>query len=179
MDTIVVNAAGCGSAMKEYGHLLRDDPAWAARAKAFAAKVRDVTEVLAGFDRRAHRGIRCRCASPITTPVIWRTRQGVRQQPRELLASIPGVTVVPIAESEICCGSAGIFNLVQPEMAAALGDRKAGHIDDDRRRRRGHLESRMHPADPRRRRTAPVTVPVVHIVEILDASIRGVEPAAI
>jgi glycolate dehydrogenase iron-sulfur subunit len=128
VDTIAVNAAGCGSAMKEYGHLLRDDPAWAERAQAFSARVRDITEVLAASDPpRAPR-------KPLGLTVAYHDAchlghaQGIRQEPRALLASIPGVTVVPFEESEICCGSAGIFNLVQPEMAGQLGRRKADHI---------------------------------------------------
>lgn len=128
VDVVAVNAAGCGSAMKEYGHLLRNDPEWAGRAKTFAAKVKDVTEVLSeiGPPRAARR------AMPLTVAYHDACHlghaQGVRDQPRALLASIPGVTVVAVAESDLCCGSAGIFNLVQPDMAAALGRRKAGHL---------------------------------------------------
>jgi glycolate oxidase iron-sulfur subunit len=86
-----------------------------------------VTELLAGMEPRAAR-------RPMTMRVAYHDAchlahaQGVRREPRAVLASIPGVTIVPIGEGEICCGSAGIFNLVQPEMANALGDRKAGHI---------------------------------------------------
>jgi glycolate dehydrogenase iron-sulfur subunit len=128
VDTIAVNAAGCGSAMKEYGHLLRNDSVWAERAAAFSQKVRDVTEILATCDPpRASR-------RPLTRKVAYHDAchlahaQGVRAEPRKVLASIPGVTVVPFEESEICCGSAGIFNLVQPELASQLGKRKADNI---------------------------------------------------
>jgi glycolate oxidase iron-sulfur subunit len=128
VDTIAVNAAGCGSAMKEYGHLLRNDAEWAERAKTFSSKVRDVTEVLASCDPP------CAPRRTLNLKVAYHDAchlahaQGVRSEPRKLLASIPGVNVVPIEESEICCGSAGIFNLVQPEMAAQLGRRKADNI---------------------------------------------------
>jgi glycolate oxidase iron-sulfur subunit len=127
VDVVAINAAGCGSAMKEYGRLLRDDATWAERAQVFSAKVRDVTEILAGMDARAAR-------RPMPIRVAYHDAchlahaQGVRREPRAVLASIPGVTIVPIGESDICCGSAGIFNLVQPELAATLGDRKAAHI---------------------------------------------------
>lgn len=127
LDVVAINAAGCGSAMKEYGHLLRDDPAWAERARAFSAKVRDVSEILASMDSRAPR-------QPMNLRVAYHDAchlahaQGIRDPPRQALQSIPGVSLVPFAEGEICCGSAGIFNLVQPEMAAELGDRKASHI---------------------------------------------------
>jgi glycolate oxidase iron-sulfur subunit len=128
VDAIVVNAAGCGSSLKEYGHLLRGDAAFAERARAFSAKVKDVTEVLAALpSTRAER-------KPMPLRVAYHDAchlahaQGVRRQPRELLQQIPGVTLVPFGENEICCGSAGIFNLVQPELARQLGDRKGAHI---------------------------------------------------
>ena len=128
VDRIVVNAAGCGSSMKEYGELLHDDAAWADRARAFSAKVRDVSEVLVEIgEPRAKR-------HPVKARVVYHDAchlahaQGVRAEPRAVLAAIPGVEVLTPAESEICCGSAGIYNLVQPEPAEQLGERKARHI---------------------------------------------------
>jgi glycolate oxidase iron-sulfur subunit len=99
--------------------------------------------------------------------------QGIRQEPRDLLAAIPGVTLVPVAESDICCGSAGIFNLVQPEMAAELGRRKAAHIaaaspDIIATTNPGCMLQITAAA-----RAAGNDRPIVHVVEILDASIRG------
>jgi glycolate dehydrogenase iron-sulfur subunit len=173
VDAVVINAAGCGSSMKEYGDLLKDDPAWAARARAFAAKVRDVTEVLAGFDApRADR-------HPLAMRIAYHDAchlahaQGIRAEPRAVLASIPGLTVTPIDESEICCGSAGIFNLVQPQMAAELGRRKVGHIaatnpDAVATTNPGCIvqidASARAAGQPRR---------VFHVVELVDASISG------
>ncbi|HYN90902.1 MAG TPA: heterodisulfide reductase-related iron-sulfur binding cluster [Thermoleophilaceae bacterium] len=128
-ETVVVNAAGCGSAMKDYAHLLRDEPEWAERAGAFAAKVRDVTELLAEAGPRAER-------RPVELKVAYHDAchlahaQGVRAQPRELLLGIPGLELVEPAEWELCCGSAGIYNLVQPEAAAELGERKARNLLD-------------------------------------------------
>jgi glycolate oxidase iron-sulfur subunit len=128
VDRIVVNAAGCGSSMKEYGELFHDDPAWTERARAFTAKVRDVSEVLMEIgEPRAKR-------HPIQARVVYHDAchlahaQGVRAEPRALLAAIPGVEVLTPAEPEICCGSAGIYNLVQPEAAEQLGERKARNI---------------------------------------------------
>jgi glycolate dehydrogenase iron-sulfur subunit len=128
VDRIVVNAAGCGSSMKEYGELFHDDPAWAERARAFSASVRDVAEVLVEVgEPRAKR-------HPISARVVYHDAchlahaQGVRAEPRALLAAIPGVEVLTPAEAEICCGSAGIYNLVQPEPAEQLGERKARNI---------------------------------------------------
>jgi glycolate oxidase iron-sulfur subunit len=123
-DHVVVNAAGCGSAMKDYGHLLRDDAAWAARAQRFCAQVRDVHELLADVPARAVR-------HPLPLTVAYHDAchlahaQGVRSQPRELLRSIPGLVLVEPTGWELCCGSAGIYNLTRPEAAAELGARKA------------------------------------------------------
>jgi glycolate oxidase iron-sulfur subunit len=123
-DVVVANAAGCGSAMKEYGHLLRDDPVWAERAEAFAAKVRDVTELLAEHEPRAPR-------RPVDLVAVHHDAchlahaQAVRAAPRALLTSIPGVELREPENWERCCGSAGIYNLVKPGPAAELGRMKA------------------------------------------------------
>jgi glycolate oxidase iron-sulfur subunit len=173
VDVIVVNAAGCGSSMKSYGDLFRNDPVWSKRAQAFSAKVRDVTEVLAALTpARAPR-------HELTMRVAYHDAchlahaQGVRQQPRDLLSSIPGVSVVPIAEGDICCGSAGIFNLVQPEMASELGRRKASNIADAK----PDIVATTNPGCMLQitaaGRAAGGSPPVVHVVELLDASIRG------
>jgi glycolate oxidase iron-sulfur subunit len=178
VDTIVVNAAGCGSTLKEYGELLHDDPVWAARAAAFSAKVRDVTEVLT--ELQPSRAVR----HPMPLRIAYHDAchlahgQGVRQQPRALLDAIPGVSIEPFAESELCCGSAGIFNLLQPEMAGALGRRKADHIDATG----ADAVVTSNPGCIMQIRAAAQAAgqhrPIVHIVEILDASMRGLEPAA-
>jgi glycolate oxidase iron-sulfur subunit len=173
VDTVVVNAAGCGSTMKGYGELLQHDPVWAERARAFAAKVRDVTEVVAGFGsaRAPRHRLDVRVAYHDACHLAH--AQGVRQPPRDVLASIPGVTVVPIGDSEICCGSAGIFNLVQPEMAAELGRRKAAKIADAR----PDIIATTNPGCILQigaaGRAAGDSRPVFHVVELLDASIRG------
>ena len=126
-EHVVVNAAGCGSAMKDYAHLLRDDPEWAGRAVALAERVRDVTELLASVEPRAQR-------RPLPLTVAYHDAchlahaQRVREQPRELLRSIPGLDMVEPDEWEICCGSAGIYNVVKPGPAAALGRRKAQNL---------------------------------------------------
>ena len=161
--------------MKSYGDLFRSDPDWAERARTFAGRVRDVTEVLSGLgEPRAPR-------SRMDIRVAYHDAchlghaQGVRQQPRSLLASIPGVTLVPVAESDICCGSAGIFNLVQPEMAAELGERKATMIADAQ----PDIIATTNPGCMLQIgaafRAAGQDREIVHVVEILDASIRGVD----
>ena len=127
VETIVVNAAGCGSAMKRYGHLLRNDVEYAERTRAFAGKCRDISEVLTELEPRAPRGeVKMRIAYHDACHL--QHAQGVRAQPRRLLQAIPGVDVREIGESEICCGSAGIYNLLEPEAASELRDRKVQHI---------------------------------------------------
>ncbi|MGI8593743.1 MAG: (Fe-S)-binding protein [Solirubrobacteraceae bacterium] len=124
---VVVNAAGCGSGMKEYRHLLDDEPEWAQRAADFSEKVIDVHELLAAEEPRAAR-------RPLEMKVVYHDAchlahaQGVRAQPRELLRSIPGLELLEPDEAEICCGSAGIYNLLKPEAAGELGRRKEGHL---------------------------------------------------
>jgi glycolate oxidase iron-sulfur subunit len=175
VDTVVVNAAGCGSSMKTYGDLFRNDPEWAERARTFAEKVRDVTEVLGGLGRPQAPRHRMDLRVAYHDACHLGHAQGVRQPPRDLLKTIPGVTLVPVAESDICCGSAGIFNLVQPEMAAELGQRKAAMIADAQ----PDIIATTNPGCMLQIgaafRAAGQDRPIVHVVEILDASIRGVE----
>jgi glycolate oxidase iron-sulfur subunit len=173
VDHVIVNAAGCGSTMKGYGELLAGDPLWAERAKAFAARVRDVTETLAELSppRAARHHVDARVAYHDACHLAH--AQGVRNQPRQLLATIPGMTVVPLAENDLCCGSAGIFNLVQPAMASELGRRKAARIHESG-------ADAVVTSNPgcilqigAAGRAAGHARPVFHIVEVLDASIQG------
>jgi glycolate oxidase iron-sulfur subunit len=173
VDAVIINAAGCGSNVKEYGHLLRDDPEYAERAKAFAAKCRDVSEFLSELEPRATRH-----ALPLRVAYHdachLQHAQGVRLQPRTVLGRIPQLDLLEIPEAGICCGSAGIYNLVQPEAATELGDRKASHI--------AALEAdivvsanpgcllQLQSALARAGRKLPVR----HFIELLDASIRGI-----
>jgi glycolate oxidase iron-sulfur subunit len=172
VDTIVINAAGCGSNVKEYGHLLRDDPEYAGRAKNFAAKCKDVSELLAELEPRARR-------NPLPVRVAYHDAchlqhaQGVRLQPRSFLAQIPGLTLAEIPEAPVCCGSAGIYNLVQPDAANELGDRKAQlivplNVDLVATGNPGCL-LQLQAALARRGHK----IPVVHTIQILDASLRG------
>jgi glycolate oxidase iron-sulfur subunit len=127
LDAIVVNAAGCGSHLKELDHLFREDPELGPRARAFAAKVRDVTELLDGLPPRAPRSpLRARVA--YHSPCHMGHAQRLVLEPRRLLRTIPGLELVEIPEGDQCCGSAGIYNLVQPESAEEIGRRKADAI---------------------------------------------------
>jgi glycolate oxidase iron-sulfur subunit len=128
VERVIVNAAGCGSSMKEYERLFADDPPWAARARAFSASVRDVSELLIelGEPRAPRRPLHLRVAYHDACHLAH--AQGVSQQPRDLLQQVPGIELLPVAEPEMCCGSAGIYNLVQPEPARQLGERKVRNI---------------------------------------------------
>jgi glycolate oxidase iron-sulfur subunit len=125
LDYVVTSAAGCGSAMKGYGELIDDAP-----AREFSLKVRDVSELLAGIEPRTPRG-------PVPLRVVYHDAchlahaQGIREEPRALLRGIPELELLEVAtEPQICCGSAGIYNLVEPEAAAELGSRKVRHVLD-------------------------------------------------
>jgi glycolate oxidase iron-sulfur subunit len=178
VDAIAVNAAGCGSAMKEYGELFEHDPAWAARARALAAKVRDVSQILAelGPPRAQRRPIAARVAYHDACHLAH--GQGVRSEPRAMLQAIPGLEVVTPAEAEICCGSAGIYNLVTPGPAADLGQRKVGHLAAAS----PDMIATANPGCTLQIAAAARRVghdwPVFHPIELVDASIRGVDPRA-
>jgi len=175
VDRIVINAAGCGSNMKEYGHLLRDDPQYAPRAAQFAAKCEDVSEILVELESRAARHpLRARVAFHDSCHL--QHAQGVCSQPRSLLSKIPDLDLVEIPESVICCGSAGIYNLVQPDTANALGDRKAKLIAPLRADviATGNPGCLMQLQSSLARRGDKT--PVVHTIQLLDASIRGERP---
>ena len=176
IDVIAINSAGCGSAMKEYGHLLRDDPNYAQRAKAFSAKCRDLSEILGELPPRTKR-------SPMPLRVAFHDAchlqhaQKITAQPRELLKSIVGLHLLEIGEAGVCCGSAGIYNLVQPQAARELGDRKARTCAGNRCRDDRVGKSRLFAADQSRSLLAMGhDIPAVHWIQLLDASIHGTIP---
>ncbi|MBV9872581.1 MAG: 4Fe-4S dicluster domain-containing protein [Frankiaceae bacterium] len=173
VDAIVINAAGCGSSMKDYGRLLAGDPAWAERAAAFSAKCRDVSELLSELGPVAKR-------HPIRAIAAYHDAchlghaQGVRLQPRELLGGIPDLEIREIADADICCGSAGVYNVIKPEPARELGDRKAANVIATG----ASLLITANPGclmqvDSALRRQGK-TIKLAHTVEVLDASIRNV-----
>jgi glycolate oxidase iron-sulfur subunit len=173
VDTIVINAAGCGSTMKEYAHLLRDDPAWSARAAAFSARCKDISEVLVAVEPIApRRPIPLRAAYQDACHL--RHAQGIYTAPRALLAQIPELSVEELAEPNLCCGSAGVYNLLHPEPANQLGDRKVAHLlatgaDAVISANPGCLLQLMNGL----RRRGAAELPAFHMIELLDASIRG------
>jgi glycolate oxidase iron-sulfur subunit len=172
IDAVVVNAAGCGSAMKEYARLFENDPAWRGRARSFSAKVRDVTEFLAGMPPRAVRG-------PVGARVAYHDAchlahaQGIRSEPRRVLASIPGLSICEIPGADQCCGSAGIYNIVEPVRATEIGQRKVDAILST------HPEA-IAAANPgctlqirALLRARGVALPAFHPIELLDRSIAA------
>lgn len=127
LDALIINAAGCGAMMKEYGDLLKGDPTYHGRAERLVAKMKDVAEFLGGIPLRAPtREVRARVTYHDACHLAH--GQGVREQPRALLQSIPGLQLTELHESDWCCGSAGTYNLTEPEMARRLLDRKVDNI---------------------------------------------------
>jgi glycolate oxidase iron-sulfur subunit len=166
VDAVIVNTSGCGAHMKAYGALLAGDPAWAERAGRFVRTVQDVAEFLA---REPLRGP----LAPVPLTVTYHDPchvvhgQKIRRQPRELLAQIPALRVVELPESDWCCGSAGIYNLTQPEMADRLLQRKVRNIEAT------HAQA-VVTANPgcilqieAGLRARGIELPVLHLVEVL------------
>jgi glycolate oxidase iron-sulfur subunit len=169
---IIVTAAGCGAALKEYGFLLKDDPVYAERAERFSARVQDVTEYLASRD-----------LAPPTHPVDGTVTyqepchlahaQRITTQPRKLLAQVPGLELIEMRESSLCCGSAGIYNIIRKDMADDLGDRKVGNIVDSGAATVLTANPGCHMQLRTSLRRNGVDMPVRHIVEILDEAYGG------
>lgn len=172
VDRIVSTIAGCGAMLRDYDHLLRDDPQYAHRAKIFVSKVRDVSEVLLeiGLPQMNH---------PLNMTVTYHDAchlahaQKVTAAPRKLLASIPGLRLVPLAESDMCCGAAGTYNITQPEMATQLAERKIRHIEATGAEvcATGNVGCAMHIQSEAEARKKPIRI--VHPVELLHRAVFG------
>ncbi len=180
VDAIVVNSAGCGSAMKEYERLLGhpgQDLGWAGRAAALSSRVRDLSEFLTELGPVAPR-------HPLPVRAAYHDAchlahaQGITREPRELLRAIPRLELVELADAGTCCGSAGVYNLLQPEAAGELGARKAQSVLDAG----APLLISANPGCSLQIASALADrgqhIAVAHIAEILDASLRGLPPPA-
>jgi glycolate dehydrogenase iron-sulfur subunit len=175
VDMIVVNSAGCGSAMKEYERLLSDGVDWAGRAAAMSGRVRDLSEFLAELGPAAPR-------HPLPVTAAYHDAchlghaQRITRQPRELLRAIPELTLVELPDAGTCCGSAGVYNLLQPEAADELGARKAQAVLDAR----APLLISANPGCSLQIAAALADrgerIAIAHTAEILDASLRGLPP---
>jgi len=174
VDLVVVNAAGCGSVMKEYWELLHTDPAYAQRAEAFSKRVRDVSELLAhiplnGRLRALKRTVTYHDACHLAHG------QRVRQQPRTVLKAIPGLQLVELKESDFCCGSAGIYNLLYPELAQQFLDRKIERIKETGAEVVVSGNPGCSLQIEKGLKERGLNIRVVHPVELLDWSYRGTD----
>ena len=171
VDVIITNAGGCGSNVKEYWHQLRDDPQYAGRAKKFSAMCKDVAEFLAELGPQAPR-------NPLKMRVAYHDSchlqhaQKVRSQPRQLLSGIPQLELLEVGESALCCGSAGIYNMVQSKTADELADRKANLISPLRPDAvaTGNIGCLLQIGAALERNNQKI--PVMHSIQLLDASIN-------
>jgi glycolate oxidase iron-sulfur subunit len=172
LDYVTCTIAGCGSMLHEYDHLLRDDPEYAAKAKAFSSKAKDISEVLLalGLPEMTHR---------VEQEVTYHEAchlvhaQKVSPGPKKLLASVPGLTLVPLPEADLCCGAAGTYNLTQPEMATTLAERKLKNIEltGTRTCATGNVGCAMHIQS--QAEAIGQSLRVVHPVEILHRAVFG------
>ncbi|NMG09514.1 heterodisulfide reductase-related iron-sulfur binding cluster [Brasilonema sp. UFV-L1] len=176
VDFVIINAAGCGHTLKEYGHILEDDPQYREKAKEFAAKVRDVQEFLVGVGLTAE-------LSPLANRPLTLVYQDachllhgqkISVQPRQLLRQIPGVKLREPVDAAICCGSAGVYNLLQPEVAEELGQQKVWNLLNTG----ADLMTSANPGCTLQIRKhlqlQGKQISIMHPMELLDYSIRGV-----
>lgn len=173
VDNVIVNVAGCGSLMKEYGYLLRDDPTYAERARQFAEKVRDASEFLQELGPVAER-------HPLPMSVVYHDAchlqhgQQIRKQPRESLKQIPQLELKEVPrEREICCGSAGTYNMLEPEPGRELGERKARNVLEANAQILVTANPGCHLQIQSALKRMGKSMPTAHVMEIVDASIRG------
>jgi glycolate oxidase iron-sulfur subunit len=179
LDAVIVNVAGCGSMLKDYGHMAHEvaaeDDDLRKACDQFAGKVRDVSEFLdaLGLVPPTH---------PVPLTATYHDAchlchaQKVREQPRHLLSQVPGLKLVPLAESDICCGAAGSYNLTEGEMADRLANRKISHIRDSGADVVLSGNAGCTLQIQAALRDAGLNIPVVHPLEVLDWSYRGVTP---
>lgn len=176
VDAIIINAAGCGHTLKEYGHLLQDDPEYRDKGKEFSSKVRDVQEFLASVGLTAK--LSPLQAEPLT--VVYQDAchllhgQKISLQPRQLLRQIPGVTLREPIDAALCCGSAGVYNMLQPDVAEELGQQKVTNLLNTG----ASLIASSNPGCSlqilKHLEFQGKSVPVIHPIRLLDYSIRGV-----
>lgn len=176
VDAIIINAAGCGHTLKEYGHILQDDPVYREKAKEFAAQVKDVQEFLATAGLVAE-------LSPLAEQELTLVYQDachllhgqkISVQPRQLLKQIPGVKLSEPIDAALCCGSAGVYNMLQPDVADELGQQKVQNLLNTG----ANLIVSANPGCTmqiaKHLQLQGKEVPIVHPIELLDESIRGV-----
>jgi glycolate oxidase iron-sulfur subunit len=175
---VVVNSAGCGSHMREYAELLEDDPDWRERARAFAARVVDFSEHLATRSSAELDALLGGRPSTLPRPVVWDDPchlchgQGVRAQPRSLLDRIEGLERVELAESESCCGSAGIYSMLRPRESAAILDERLRALSESGARTLVTANPGCQMQWEAGARRAGIELEVLHIAEVLERALR-------
>lgn len=178
VDLVAVNAAGCGAAMKSYGDLFRGDPTWEERGTAFGATVRDISEILAGVSFPGR-------MQPVPLTATYHDAchlahaQRIRTDPRALLRKIPGLRLAELPEADLCCGSAGVYNLLQPDMASQLLQRKVARIRETGASlvTAGNVGCLLQIRAGLQQ--AGLSVRAVHPVEVLDWSLHGMPEGAL
>ncbi len=175
VDYVIINAAGCGHTLKEYGHILQDDPAYGDRAAAFVAKVKDVQEFLAlvGLTAPLH------ALTPDPLPLVYQDAchllhgQKISLQPRQLLSQIPGVELREPLDAALCCGSAGVYNMLQPEVATELGTIKVTNLVNTGAKAIASPNPGCALQIQQHLRRQGHSLPLFHPMELLDKSIRA------
>lgn len=176
VDAVLINASGCGHTLKEYGQILQDDPAYRDRAKAFVKKVKDVQEFLAEVGLTAP-------LSPLQAqplPIVYQDAchmlhgQKISVQPRQLLRQIPGVQLREPIDAALCCGSAGVYNMLQPEVAEELGRQKAQNLTNAGAQVIASANIGCYVQISHHLERQGQAIPVLHPMQLLDYSIRGI-----
>jgi glycolate oxidase iron-sulfur subunit len=177
LDAVIINAAGCGSTLKEYGHLLEVDPAWVERARAFASRVKDVSEFLCSIELNREMG-QVRKRVTYQDPCHLVHGQGIKTQPRELLRAIPGLELVELEDSDVCCGSAGIYNLTHYDLSMQILEPKLEHLAETGAEVvvAPNPGCAMQLAAGCRRRG--LNVEVAHVVDLLDQAYQAADRRA-
>lgn len=177
VDFVLINASGCGHTLKEYGHILQDDPDYREKAQAFVRKVKDVQEFLAEVGLTAK-------LSPLQDKPLTMVYQDachmlhgqkISVQPRQLLRKIPGVKLREPVDAALCCGSAGIYNILQPEVANELGQQKVENLTNTGASVIASANIGCYVQISRHLKLQGKSVPVLHPMQLLDYSIRGIQ----
>lgn len=177
VDFIIINAAGCGHTLKEYGHILEDDPEYKEKAEAFVKKVKDIQEFLAAVGLTAK-------LSPLQDEpldLVYQDAchllhgQQISLQPRQLLKAIPGVKLHEPIDAALCCGSAGVYNMLQPQVAEELGDKKANNLLNTGAKMIVSSNPGCSLQIKKHLQQKGKEMPLFHPMQLLDYSIQGVK----
>lgn len=177
LDAIVINASGCGTTVKDYGYMLRNEPDWADRAAAISALTKDVTEVMSDLELTRTRAETSELRIAYHSACSMQHGQKLKTQPKALLQAA-GFEVFEPAEGHLCCGSAGTYNILQPELATKLRDRKVANLNklDVHAVATGNIGCQMQISSGMAEAGG---VPVVHTVQLLDWASGGPKPASL